>query len=103
MQRFARKLTTTCRFSLSKLGVADFGRIVAWAQEGPVLFIKAEGGRLYASDDGKSWDEVYAESQSVFFAKGRDLAITFKKDSMGMVTHMEIITSGTTIRARRIE
>jgi CubicO group peptidase (beta-lactamase class C family) len=72
-------------------------------QGGPVLFIKVEGGRLYASDDGKSWDEVYAESQSVFFAKGRDLAITFKKDSMGMVTHMEIITSGTTIRASRIE
>ena len=72
-------------------------------QGGPVVFIKAEGGRLYASDDGKSWDEVYAESQSMFFAKGRDLAITFKKDSNGMVTHMEIISGGTTISARRIE
>jgi CubicO group peptidase (beta-lactamase class C family) len=70
---------------------------------GPVIFIKAEGGRLYASDDGKSWDEVQAESQSVFFAKGRDLAIAFKKDANGKVTHMEIINGGSTIPARRIE
>jgi CubicO group peptidase (beta-lactamase class C family) len=70
---------------------------------GPVIFIKAEGGRLYASDDGSSWDEVHAESHSVFFAKGRDLAIAFKKDADGKVTHMEIIGGGNTIRARRIE
>jgi hypothetical protein len=70
---------------------------------GPVVFIKAEGARLYASDDGKSWDEVQAESHSVFFAKGRDLAIAFKKDANGKVTHMEIINGASTIHARRIE
>jgi len=70
---------------------------------GPVVFIKAEGSRLYASDDGASWDEVHAESRSVFFAKGRDLAIEFKKDANGRVTHMEIISGKATILARRIE
>jgi CubicO group peptidase (beta-lactamase class C family) len=72
-------------------------------QGGPVVFIKAEGGRLYASDDGSSWDEIHAESHSVFFAKGRDLAVAFKKDADGKVTHMEIIGGGNTIHARRIE
>ena len=70
---------------------------------GPVVFIKAEGSRLYASDDGASWDEVHAESHSVFFAKGRDLAIEFKKDADGKVTHMEIISGSNMILARRIE
>jgi CubicO group peptidase (beta-lactamase class C family) len=72
-------------------------------QGGPVIFIKAEGDRLYASEDGKSWDEAYAESHSVFFAKGRDLAIEFKKDPTGKVTRMDIISGGTTISASRIE
>ncbi|MGH9751671.1 MAG: serine hydrolase, partial [Blastocatellia bacterium] len=79
------------------------GKYQIGGQAGPVVFIKAEGGRLYASDDGSSWDEVYAESHSVFFAKGRDLAVAFKKDADGKVTHMEIINGGTTIPARRIE
>jgi CubicO group peptidase (beta-lactamase class C family) len=83
--------------------IAPYAGKYQMGQGGPVVFIKAEGGRLYASDDGSSWDEVHAESHSVFFAKGRDLAIAFKKDTDGKVTHMEIIGGGRTIHARRIE
>jgi CubicO group peptidase (beta-lactamase class C family) len=83
--------------------IAPYAGKYQLGQGGPVVFIKAEGGRLYASDDGSSWDEVHAESHSVFFAKGRDLAVEFKKGADGKVTHMEIIGGGTTIHARRIE
>jgi hypothetical protein len=83
--------------------IAPYAGKYQLGQGGPVIFIKAEGGRLYASDDGSSWDEVHAESNNVFFAKGRDLAIEFKKDSTGKVTGMDIINGGATISARRIE
>jgi CubicO group peptidase (beta-lactamase class C family) len=81
--------------------------IAAYAGEyqlGPdaVTRIKAEGGRLYASDDGQSWDELLAESETVFFFKGRTLTITFAKDSNGKVTHMDIDTGAALLRAPRI-
>ena len=37
-----------------------------------VTHIKADGDRLYASDDGRSWDELLAQSETVFFFKGQD-------------------------------
>jgi len=81
--------------------------IAAYAGEyqlGPdaVTRIKADGGRLYASDDGQSWDELLAKSEAVFFFKGRTLTITFAKDASGKVTHMDIDTGAAMLRAQRI-
>lgn len=67
-----------------------------------VVFIKTDGARLYVSEDGDSWDEAYAESETRFFFKGRDLTLEFQKDT-GIVTRIEIFLNATVIRARRIE
>lgn len=72
-------------------------------QGGAVVFINTEGSHLYVSDDGSSWDEAYAESDSVFFFKGRDLTLTFRKDVSGRVIRMDIAHDGTTIVARRFD
>jgi CubicO group peptidase (beta-lactamase class C family) len=73
-------------------------------QLGPdaVTRIKADGGRLYASDDGQSWDELLARSETVFFFRGRTLTITFAKDASGMVTHLDVNTGAATLKAQRI-
>jgi hypothetical protein len=68
-----------------------------------VSFVKAEGGHLYLSDDGNSWDEVYAESDTLFFFKGRNITLRFIKDTNGKVNGIEIDREGTKINGRRIE
>jgi CubicO group peptidase (beta-lactamase class C family) len=69
---------------------------------GAVVHIKADGDRLYASDDGKSWDELLAHSETLWFFKGRSLTITFVKDGVGRVTGMEIDNNGAKLSAQRI-
>ena len=67
-----------------------------------VTHIKADGDRLYASDDGRSWDELLAQSETVFFFKGRTVTITFVKDASGKVTRMDVDTGGAKLSAQRI-
>ena len=69
---------------------------------GAVTHIKADGDRLYASDDGRSWDELLAQSETVFFFKGRTVTITFVKDASGKVTRMDVDTGETRLSAQRI-
>jgi hypothetical protein len=65
-------------------------------------YLRADGARLFASDDGLSWDELFAESDSVFFFKGRNVTLTFVKNAQGEVTRININADGTKIIAQRI-
>lgn len=56
--------------------------------------IRVDSARLFASDDGQSWDELFAVSDSVFFFKGRNLTLTFSRDAKGVVTHMTVDIDG---------
>ncbi len=81
--------------------------IAAYAGEyqlgpGAVVHVKVNGDRLYASDDGQSWDELLAQSETVFFFKGRSVTITFVKDGSGRVTRMEVDNNGAKLSAQRI-
>ena len=67
-----------------------------------VTYIKADGVRLYASDDGQSWDELLARSETVFFPKGRTVSITFITDTAGIVTGFVVDTGSGRIAARRV-
>lgn len=58
--------------------------------------------RLYASDDGQSWDELLARSETVFFPKGRTVSITFITDTAGVVTGFVVDTGSGRIAARRV-
>lgn len=69
---------------------------------GAVVHIKVDGNRLYASDDGQSWDELLAQSEDVFFFAGRTLTIRFVKDASGRVTRIEVDNNGAKVIAQRI-
>ena len=70
---------------------------------GGVLHVKADGNQLFASDDGSSWDELSASSESVFFFKGRTLTLTFVKDANGSVTRIDVDNDGMKMSAQRRE
>jgi CubicO group peptidase (beta-lactamase class C family) len=63
-------------------------------------FVKAEGARLWISDDGQSWDEIFAESDTLFFLKGRNVTFGFVKGADGRVTRIDIDNDGTKLTAR---
>jgi CubicO group peptidase (beta-lactamase class C family) len=64
--------------------------------------LRADGARLFASDDGLSWDELFAESDSVFFLKGSNVTLTFIREATGDVNRIDIDADGTRITARRV-
>jgi hypothetical protein len=66
-----------------------------------VLYIKAEGSQLFASDDGQSWDELFASAEAIFFFKGRTLTLTFAKDANGNVTRVDVDNDGMKMSAQR--
>ena len=68
----------------------------------PFEHIKADGARLYASDDGQSWDELLARSETVFFPTGRTVSITFITDTAGVVAGFVVDTGSGRIAARRV-
>jgi CubicO group peptidase (beta-lactamase class C family) len=65
-------------------------------------YVKVDGGRLYASDDAQNWDELLAQSATVFFFRGRTTTITFVSDKNGVVTGAVIENEGRKISARRV-
>jgi ketosteroid isomerase-like protein len=66
--------------------------------------VKKEGERLMAIPDDKRREaaELFPESESEFFLKGRDAQITFIRNRKGEVTHALVRLNGAPIRARRI-
>jgi ketosteroid isomerase-like protein len=63
-----------------------------------------EGERLIAVPDEKERPraELFPESESEFFLRGRDAQIVFVRDRRGQVTHALLRINGADIRARRI-
>jgi len=70
--------------------------------EDTVLYVKVEDGRLYFSGDGQHWDQVYAESQTRFFAQGDDTRVVFVKDAAGQVTGLNLEMLGLVLPARKV-
>jgi CubicO group peptidase (beta-lactamase class C family) len=66
-----------------------------------ILTVSREGDRLFVNIPEDYRSELFAESESEFFLKIRQLQVTFIKDER-QVTHMEIVTDGQTLRANRI-
>ncbi|HYN26547.1 MAG TPA: DUF4440 domain-containing protein [Pyrinomonadaceae bacterium] len=66
--------------------------------------VTKEGDRLVAIPDDKRRPaaELFPESETEFFLKGRDAQITFVRDRKGQVTHALLRINGAPIRARRI-
>lgn len=63
-----------------------------------------EGERLLAIPDDKrrAAAELFPESESEFFLKGRDAQITFMRDRTGQVSHALLRMNGIPVRARRV-
>ncbi len=66
--------------------------------------VTKEGDRLVATPDDKRRPaaELFPESESEFFLKGRDAQMTFMRDRRGQVTHALLRINGAPIRARRV-
>ena len=66
--------------------------------------VTKEGDRLVATPDDKRRPaaELFPESETEFFLKGRDAQITFMRDRKGQVTHALLRINGAPIRARRV-
>jgi uncharacterized protein DUF3471 len=67
-----------------------------------VLTVSREGGRLFVDIPRNYKSELFAESESKFFLKVRPVQLTFGKDE-GQVTHMEFVSNGETLRAKKIK
>lgn len=66
--------------------------------------VTKENDRLVAIPDDKRRPaaELFPESETEFFLKGRDAQITFIRDRKGQVTHALLRINGAPIRARRV-
>jgi len=58
--------------------------------------------KLYSSFDGQQWDQLYAESETRFFAQGDDTRVVFVKDAAGQVTGLNLEVQGMVLPARKI-
>ena len=67
-----------------------------------VLYFKVEDGKLYSSFDGQQWDQLYAESETRFFAQGDDTRVVFVKDAAGQVTGLNLEIQGAVLPARKV-
>jgi CubicO group peptidase (beta-lactamase class C family) len=68
-----------------------------------ILTITQDGDHLFAQATGQPKAEIFAESDSEFFAKVSDAQITFVRDSQGRVTELILRQGGQDTHAKRIE
>ena len=61
---------------------------------GFVITVTRSGGRLFERATGQAQFEMFAESQTEFFLKVGDLALTFVKDASGAVTALVVHQNG---------
>lgn len=66
------------------------------------VHLRADGARLFASDDGVTWDELFAKADSLLFFKGRNVTLTFLKNSSGEIDRIDIDTGEGKITASRL-
>src|SRR5258705_11262154 len=65
-----------------------------------ILSVSREDGRLFVNRPANKKSELFADSESKFFLKTRQLQVTFVKDG-GQVTHMDVVIDVETLRANR--
>ncbi|MDQ3489160.1 MAG: serine hydrolase [Acidobacteriota bacterium] len=66
------------------------------------LTVAREGNRLFAQATGQGRFEVFAESETKFFAKVAPITIVFGKGPDGKVTHLDLTQAGGTQPAKKI-
>jgi D-alanyl-D-alanine carboxypeptidase len=67
-----------------------------------VITVTKEGDRLMAQATGQGKFELFAESQTRFFAKVTELAMTFVKGADGTVSHLLLMQGGKEQPAKRL-
>lgn len=67
-----------------------------------ILTVSREGGRLFINWPRNFKSELFAESESRFFFKVRPFQLIFSKDGT-QVTYMKFVSSGETVRLKRIK
>jgi CubicO group peptidase (beta-lactamase class C family) len=67
-----------------------------------VFTVSREGRRLFVDIPRNYKSELLAESESKFFLKVRPVQLTFIKDER-QATHIEVVSNGQTLRAKRIK
>lgn len=70
--------------------------------EGTYLTITAEGNRIFGQETGFARFEMFAESETGFFLKGRERKIVFEKDESGKVVGM-VLTQGGDMKGKKVE
>lgn len=83
--------------------VASYAGTYRIGSSSSLVHLRADGARLFASDDGVTWDELFAKSDSVFFFKGRSVTLTFGRNVRGEVDRIDIDTGEGKITAGRIQ
>jgi CubicO group peptidase (beta-lactamase class C family) len=68
---------------------------------GTRLTITREEGRIFAQLTGQARNEIYAQSETLFFLKVVDAQIEFVKDGKDAVTHLILHQGGRDVRATR--
>jgi hypothetical protein len=64
--------------------------------------VTKEGDRLMAQATGQGKFELFAESQTRFFAKVTELSMTFVKGADGTVSHLLLMQGGKEQPAKRL-
>lgn len=72
-------------------------------QPGFVLTVSREEDRFWAQATGQARFELFAESDTAFFAKVADIVITFVKDGSGAVQHLLLRQSGGELEAKKVK
>lgn len=67
-----------------------------------IFSVTREGEKLVVDIPRTARSEMFPESESKFFLKVRDVQLVFVKGEKGEVTHLEIISNGDTMRAKRV-
>jgi hypothetical protein len=69
---------------------------------GEVAIISREGDKLFIQVPGESKTELFAQSDTSFFLKIRDIQLTVVKDDRGQVIGMDVEIWGQRRRARKV-
>lgn len=67
-----------------------------------VLTVSREGNRLFVDIPRNSKAELFAEAESKFFLKTSPVQLIFGRDEEGYVAHVEVVSNGETLRAKRL-
>lgn len=69
---------------------------------GDLVVVRLEEDRLQISKNRQDWDDLLAESPTLFFIRGEDQTFEFSKDPAGTVNGLIVHVQGARIRLRRV-